>query len=500
MQLTPGLPEFAARYAAGRPVLVWTSLISDLETPVSAMLKLADGRPNSFLFESVEGGAARGRYSFIGLKPDLIWRCFGNRAEVNRKARSDAGAFAPVEGGALASLRALIAECRVETPEPLPPMASGLFGYLGYNMVGLMERLPDDNPDALQIPDGMLLRPTVMCIFDNIADRVTVVTPVWPEPGVAAAAAYDRARERLGDVVADFERSLPHRREAAEVVQELPAPQANMSRADCLRMIETAKEYIRAGEIFQVVPSMRLRLPFRLPPFSLYRALRRLNPSPFLFFLDFGGFSVVGSSPEVLVRLRDGKVTIRPLAGTRRRGATAAEDAKLAAELLADPKERAEHLMLLDLARNDVGRVARIGTVRVTEQMVIERYSHVMHICSHVEGEIDPRYDAMDALVAGFPAGTLSGAPKVRAMELIDELESERRNLYGGAVGYFAGDGSMDTCIVLRTAVVKDGEMVVQAGCGVVADSDPAAEHQEILDKARALFRAAEEAVRFARG
>src|SRR6266852_5487434 len=201
MQLTPGLPEFAARYAAGRPVLVWTSLISDLETPVSAMLKLADGRPNSFLFESVEGGAARGRYSFIGLKPDLIWRCFGNRAEVNRKARSDAGAFAPVEGGALASLRALIAECRVETPEPLPPMASGLFGYLGYNMVGLMERLPDDNPDALQIPDGMLLRPTVMCIFDNIADRVTVVTPVWPEPGVAAA--YDRARERLGDVVAD---------------------------------------------------------------------------------------------------------------------------------------------------------------------------------------------------------------------------------------------------------------------------------------------------------
>jgi anthranilate synthase component 1 len=500
MQLTPGFADFAERYAAGRPVLVWTSLISDLETPVSAMLKLADGRPNSFLFESVEGGAARGRYSFIGLKPDLIWRCFGNRAEVNRKARSDAAAFEPVAGDALASLRALIAECGVATPEPLPPMASGLFGYLGYNMVALMERLPDENPDTLAIPDGMLLRPTVMCIFDNIADRVTVVTPVWPEAGLSATAAYDRARERLGDVVADFERSLPHRREGGEAVQELPAPQANMSRADCLAMIETAKEYIRAGEIFQVVPSMRLRVPFRLPPFSLYRALRRLNPSPFLFFLDYGGFSVVGSSPEVLVRLRDGKVTIRPLAGTRRRGATAAEDAKLAAELLADPKERAEHLMLLDLARNDVGRVAKIGTVKVTEQMVIERYSHVMHICSHVEGQIDPRYDAMDALVAGFPAGTLSGAPKVRAMELIDELEIERRNLYGGAVGYFAGDGSMDTCIVLRTAVVKDGAMVVQAGCGVVADSDPAAEHQEILDKARALFRAAEEAVRFARG
>src|SRR5690348_4283964 len=499
MQIVPDFAEFSRSYAAGKPVLVWTSLVSDLETPVSAMLKLADGRPNSFLFESVEGGAARGRYSFIGLKPDLIWRCFGNRAEVNRKARSDANAFEPAAGGALASLRALIAACRIETPAPLPPMASGLFGYLGYNMVGLMERLPDDNPDMLAIPDGIMLRPTVVCIFDNIADRVTVVTPVWPEAGIAASAAYDRARERLGDVLADFERSLPHRREGAEAVQELPAPEANMTRAECMQMVETAKEYIRAGEIFQVVPSMRLRVPFRLPPFSLYRALRRLNPSPFLFFLDYDGFSVVGSSPEVLVRLRDGKVTIRPLAGTRRRGATAAEDAALAEELLADPKERAEHLMLLDLARNDVGRVAVTGTVKVIEQFVIERYSHVMHISSHVEGQAAPKVEALDALMAGFPAGTLSGAPKVRAMEIIDELEPERRNLYAGGIGYFAGDGSMDTCIVLRTAIVKDGKMVVQAGCGVVADSDPAAEYQEIQDKARALFRAAEEAVAFAR-
>jgi anthranilate synthase component I len=499
MQLAPGFDPFKERYDAEKPVLVWTSLISDLETPVSAMLKLADGRPNSFLFESVEGGATRGRYSFIGLKPDLIWRCRGDKAEINRKARFDAEAFEPAPGGALQSLRALIAECRVETPAPLPPMASGLFGYIGYNMVSLMERLPDTKPDKLDIADGLFLRPSVICIFDTILDSVTLVTPVWPESGLSASAAYDRARERLADIITDFERSLPHRREAAEVVRELPPPEANMTRVDCLAMVEQAKEYIRAGEIFQVVPSMRLRVPFRLPPFALYRALRRLNPSPFLFFLDFGSFSVVGSSPEVLVRLRDGKVTIRPLAGTRRRGATAVEDAALAEELLADPKERAEHLMLLDLARNDVGRVAKIGTVRVTEQMVIERYSHVMHICSHVEGAIDPRHDAMDALVAGFPAGTLSGAPKVRAMEIIDELETERRNLYGGAVGYFAGDGSMDTCIVLRTAVVKDGEMVVQAGCGVVADSDPAAEHQEILDKARALFRAAEEAVRFAR-
>ncbi|HXM85961.1 MAG TPA: chorismate-binding protein, partial [Stellaceae bacterium] len=376
---------------------------------------------------------------------------------------------------------------------------AGLFGYLGYGVVKLVEKLPDKNLDTLGIPDGMFLRPSIVCIFDNIADRIAVVTPAWPEKSVSAQAAYDAARARLADTLAEFERSLPQRREAAEATQELPPPQANMSRAQCLDMIEQAKEYIRAGEIFQVVPSMRLSVPFKLPPFALYRALRRLNPSPFLFFLDYGAFAVVGSSPEILVRLRDGKVTIRPLAGTRRRGKDAEEDKSLAEELLADPKERAEHLMLLDLARNDVGRVAKIGTVHVVEQFVIERYSHVMHISSHVEGRIDPKYQAIDALLAGFPAGTLSGAPKVRAMEIIDELETEKRNLYGGGIGYFAGDGSMDTCIVLRTAIVKDGRMVVQAGCGVVADSDPAKEHQEILDKARALFRAAEEAVSFAR-
>jgi anthranilate synthase component 1 len=500
MQVAPGFAEFAERYEAGRAVLVSTSLVSDLETPVSAMLKLADGRPMSFLFESVEGGERIGRYSMIGLKPDLIWRCHGDCAELNRHSRTAPDAFEPQPGSALASLRALIAECRVETPPHLPPMASGLFGYMGYGMVGLMERIPDTKPDRLGIPDGCLLRPSVVCIFDNIADSVTLVTPAWPNQDLSARAAYDLARERLADVLADFERNLPYRREAPEAMQELPPPSANMTRAECMRMVETAKEYIRAGEIFQVVPSMRFSVPFRLPPFALYRALRRLNPSPFLFFLDFGGFSVVGSSPEILVRLRDGRVSIRPLAGTRRRGATPEEDALLAAELLADPKERAEHLMLLDLARNDVGRVAEVGTVRVTEQMAIERYSHVMHICSHVEGRLAPGHLALDALCAGFPAGTLSGAPKVRAMEIIDELEPERRNLYGGAIGYFAGDGSMDTCIVLRTAIVKDGEMLVQAGCGVVADSNPAAEHQEILDKSRALFRAAEEAVKFARG
>jgi anthranilate synthase component 1 len=498
MEISPAYEEFARRRAAAKPVLVWTDLVADLDTPVSAMMKLARGQPMSFLFESVEGGERIGRYSIIGLKPDLIWRCFRHEAEINRRALDNPAAFEKDIGGALESLRALIAECRVESEAPLPPMAAGLFGYLGYSTVGLIEKLPDANPDTLGIPDGILVRPTIVCIFDNVFGTATVVTPVWPSD-TPVRDAYDAAGERLAAVIRDFDQGFPARRLSDEQPRATPAPQTNMTREQCLAMVETAKEYIRAGEIFQVVPSMRFTVPFAQPPFALYRALRRLNPSPFMFFLDYGDFAVVGSSPEIMVRLRDGEVSIRPLAGTRRRGLTVEEDKRLEDELLADPKERAEHLMLLDLARNDVGRVATIGSVHVAEQFVIERYSHVMHICSHVAGKIDPRYQAIDALLAGFPAGTLSGAPKVRAMEIIDELEPERRNLYGGAIGYFSGDGSMDTCIVLRTAIVKDGKMVVQAGCGVVADSNPAAEYQEIHDKARALLRAAEDTVRFAK-
>ena len=497
MEISPAFEEFERRRATGKPVLMSTDLIADLDTPVSAMMKLADSQPMSFLFESVEGGERIGRYSIIGMKPDLIWRCFRNEAQINRRALDNPAAFAKENKAALESLRALIAECRVENDGKLPPMASGLFGYLGYSTVGLIERLPDNNPDTLGIPDGILVRPTIVCIFDNVSGSVTVVTPVWP--GAAPTReAYEAARDRLSAVMRDLDKSLPAWHASDEKTAEVAAPRGNMTREQCLAMVETAKEYIRAGEVFQVVPSMRFTMAFALPPFALYRALRRLNPSPFLFYLNYGDFAVVGSSPEIMVRLRDSKVEIRPLAGTRRRGKTQEEDKQLEEELLADPKERAEHLMLLDLARNDVGRVAKVGSVHVAEQFVIERYSHVMHICSHVEGSIDPKYDAIDALLAGFPAGTLSGAPKVRAMEIIDELEPERRNLYGGAIGYFSGDGSMDTCIVLRTAIVKDGKMIVQAGCGVVADSDPAAEHQEIQDKARALLRAAEDAGRFA--
>jgi anthranilate synthase component 1 len=497
MTINPTLGEFARIYDAGKPQVVWTTLIADLDTPVSAMLKLADGRPNAFLFESVERGV-RNRYSFVGLKPDLIWRCVHGKAEINRRARVDANAFEPCPDHPLDSLRALIEECRFELPANLPPMASGLFGYMGYDMVRQMERLPDANPDVLGIPDAVFLRPTIVAVFDSLEDSVTLFTPVWPEKGVSVERAFDLAQERLADLVVEFERSVTYRRETGAGHAEIAEPRSNVTRETYLSLVERAKAYIRAGDIFQVVPSQRFALPFKLPPFTLYRALRRLNPSPFLFYLDFGGFAVVGSSPEILVRLRDGIVTIRPIAGTRPRGRDAAEDKAFADDLLADPKELAEHLMLLDLARNDVGRVAQIGTVKVTEKMQIEYYSHVMHIVSNVEGTLDPKHDALAALVAGFPAGTVSGAPKIRAMEIIDELENERRGIYAGAVGYFAANGAMDNCIVLRTALVKDGTMYVQAGGGVVADSDPEAEYQETRSKARALIRAAEEAVRFA--
>lgn len=499
MESRPGTDAFAETYAEGRAQLVWTRLVADLETPVSAFLKLSRNRPDSFLFESVEGGATRGRYSFIGLKPDLIWRCKGARAEINRHALKDRTVFAAEPLPALDSLRQLIEDCRIETPPELPPMAAGLFGYMGYDMVRLMERLPDDNPDALGLPDSLFLRPTVIAIFDNIEDAITLITPVWPAPGIPADQARADADARLAEMVAALDRPLDHPAlQPGASTSPPPVPESNTSREAYHAMVESAKGYVAAGDIFQVVPSQRFSVPFSLPPFALYRALRRLNPSPFLFFLDFGAFAVVGSSPEILVRLRDGTVTIRPIAGTRPRGATTAEDRRLEEELLADPKEISEHLMLLDLGRNDVGRVSEIGSVRVTEKMIIERYSHVMHIVSNVEGRLAPGHGALDALMAGFPAGTVSGAPKVRAMEIIDELETVRRGIYGGSVGYFAANGGMDHCIALRTAVVRQGTVHVQAGGGVVADSDPDSEYQESCNKAKALIRAAEEAVRFA--
>ena len=497
--LPPGFAAFCSAYDAGRGSLVWRRGVADLETPVAAFLKLAHGRPNSFLLESVEGGAARGRYSIIGMEPDLVWRCRDGRAEVNRHVQSAPHAFVPDERPALDSLRATIAEARLDVPASLPPMAGGLVGYLGYDMVRQMERLPQKNVEELGVPEGLLLRPTLFAIFDNVNDELTLAAPVYPRPDTTADAAWEAAQARLAEAEAALERPLP-RPAPPVLLPEQPAPASNFSRSGFIGAVLRSKEYIAAGDAFQIVIAQRFSVPFALPPFALYRALRRINPAPFLFFLDFGGFAVVGSSPEVLVRLRDGIVTIRPLAGTRRRGATYEEDQALEAELLSDPKERAEHLMLLDLGRNDVGRVAALGSVKVTESFGIERFSHVMHISSNVEGKLADGLDALDALVGGFPAGTLSGAPKVRAMEIIEELEPARRNIYAGCIGYFAANGTMDTCIGLRTALVKDGTMYVQAGAGIVADSDPEAEHEECRQKARALFRAAEEAVRFAAG
>lgn len=499
-KLWPAFPAFADAYDAGRPQVVWTRLVADVETPVSAYLKVAGAKNGQcFLLESVEGGAARGRYSVIGLEPDLIWRANGDKAELNRSPDKGDSSFAPDSLGTLQSLRAILDESRIDLPEGLPPMSAGIFGYMGYDTVRLIEKLPEMSPDALGVPDAILIRPTLILIFDSVKDEMTVVTPARPRAGETAQQAYDAAEARLTAVIRLLDAPLPHETARSDQLEALPEPVSNTTPAQYLDMVAKAKAYITAGDIFQVVLSQRFSAPFALPSFALYRALRRLNPSPFLFHLDFGGFSLVGSSPEILVRVRDGVVTIRPIAGTTHRGATQAEDEALARALLADPKERSEHLMLLDLGRNDVGRVAATGTVSVTDQFVIERYSHVMHIVSNVIGTLDTNsHDAIDALMAGFPAGTVSGAPKVRSMEIIAELENAKRGPYAGCVGYFSAGGEMDTCIVLRTAVVKDGMVHVQAGAGITNDSIAENEQQECINKAKAVVRAAEEAVRFA--
>ncbi|MFC3078039.1 anthranilate synthase component I [Phenylobacterium terrae] len=511
MNVEPAFDAFESRYRTGAAQVVWTRLVDDLETPVSAYLKIGQGQPYAFLFESVEGGAWRGRYSVITLGPDIVWRCRGEAAEIAEGADIAAERFRPA-GETLESLRDLVAASRLDIPAGLPPMAAGVFGALGYDMVRLVEPVKDVPADPLDLPDGVMVRPSIVAIFDGVAQEIILTTTV--RAGTAPAReAYEAAIGRLAKVVADLKKPTPP---VAGDGQPLPDRfETPVSRERYREIVERAKEYIRAGDIFQVVPSHRFRAPFPHDPFALYRSLRRSNPSPFLFYLNFGGFQLAGSSPEILVRLRDGKITIRPIAGTRPRGATPEEDRALEAELIADPKERAEHLMLLDLGRNDVGRVAMLGQegrnapppapgqaraphVRVTASFFVERYARVMHLVSNVEGDAPENVDPVDVLMAALPAGTLSGAPKVRAMQIIDELEIEKRGIaYAGAVGYFGADGAVDTCIVLRTACFKDGTMYVQAGGGVVADSDPDAEYDETLHKARALRDAAEEAWRF---
>jgi len=486
MEYHPTFDAFKKNFATGKTQILWQWIPADLETPVSAFLKIAGHAPYSFLLESVEGGATLGRYSAIGLNPDLVWK--------TDKTTKDP----------LTSLREHLNDSKIDVvDDTLPPMvASGLFGYMGYDCVRWVEDIPDTNPDDLNIEDSIMMRPTQMVLFDNVKNMMCLSTPVRDHVNssdIMADDAYAHAQKRLDEIYNKLNNAVDNSLIHSETkIANIPDAQSNITRDDFHQMVIKAKEEILAGEIFQAVLSQRFSLDFDLPAFDLYRSLRRLNPSPFLFYINFDGFAIVGSSPEILVRLRDNKVTIRPIAGTRKRGKDAAEDKRLADDLLSDAKERAEHLMLLDLGRNDIGRVAEKSSVTVTEQFEIENYSHVMHIVSNVEGNLKADKDSIDALFAGFPAGTTSGAPKIRAMEIIDDLEPTRRSFYAGCVGYLDGNGDLDTCIALRTALVKDGKVYVQAGGGVVADSDPEFEYQESINKARAVINAAENAIKLA--
>lgn len=466
--------------------LVSVTRVDDLTTPVAAYLKLAKDRNNAFLLESVEGGSFRGRYSAIGFDPDMVWT-----VEKGRPFLQTAADGTPVADGTdpIASLRRIVEASRLPGLDGTPSIASGLFGYIGYDLIRAIEPLPDNQADdPAGIPEARLIRPRTVIVFDALQQEITAYGRV-PAGGSA-----DTVRKELESLLKELDTPLV----PAKTAQPQSIVPESTFDADAYRAsVARVKDHIRAGDIFQGVLSQRFSTPFTLPPFALYRALRRLNPSPFLFHFQFDGYAVTGSSPEILVRLRDGVVTVRPIAGTRPRGANPAEDAALEADLLADPKERAEHMMLLDLGRNDVGRVVRPGTIRITDREIVERYSHVMHIVSNVEGELADGEDAISALFAGFPAGTVSGAPKVRAMQILDEIEPHRRGYYAGAAGYFSFDGNMDMAITLRTALIRDGQMHVQAGAGIVLDSDPEAERQECINKARALFRAAEQAHRF---
>ncbi|HNQ92194.1 MAG TPA: anthranilate synthase component I [Alphaproteobacteria bacterium] len=476
--------SFLENYKAGKTQLLHDWIVSDLDTPVSVFLKLAEKEDYSFLLESVEGGEQLGRYTIIGYDPDIVWTCKDYRTH---------------QSNPLDDLRNLLNQSRIDvSDETLPPMAtSGLFGYIGYDIIRVAERIPDTNPDPLDIPDSIFVRPRILVIFDNVKHKICIVTPIYTHAAnsdTPAEKALSEARARLEQVKEKIRTPILISSQQSKF-PTLPEPASNMSKQDYFSMIEKGKEYIRAGDIFQFVPSQRFTTDFDLPAFDLYRSLRRLNPSPFLFYIKYPDFSLIGSSPEILVRVRDGKVTIRPIAGTLPRGANAEEDQKLKAALLSDPKELAEHLMLLDLGRNDVGKVSKIGSVKVTEQFFVEFYSHVMHIVSNVEGDLRDDLDSLDALMSGTPAGTVSGAPKIRAMEIIDALEPTKRKFYGGGVGYLAANGNIDSCIALRTCVVKDGKLYVQAGGGVVADSIPENEFQETVNKSKAILRAADDAI-----
>jgi anthranilate synthase component 1 len=496
MKLTPTYEHFEKNYTNEISQLVYCRLAADLDTPVSLMLKLTNGEENSFILESVTGGEIRGRYSIIGMRPDRIWKCAGNESYLKRVEDNEPCTFERQEADPLTSLRKLLSDSYIDIPKDLPQASAGIFGYLGYDTIRLIENLPNLNPDPIGLPDGVFLRPSVVAVLDGAKGEVILVVPVWHNQKNDAKKSYENASKLIAGAVKKLQCEILETRDLGNP-KDIDPPISNFSKSNYLKAVEKAKEYITAGDIFQVVPSQRWTQDFKLPPFSLYRSLRRTNPSPFMFFFNFGDFQVIGASPEILVRVFDNEITIRPIAGTRPRGKTPEEDKALEVELLNDKKELAEHLMLLDLGRNDVGRVSKIGSVTPTEEFIIERYSHVMHIVSNVVGELAPEHDALSAFFAGMPAGTVSGAPKVRAMEIIDELEPEKRGVYGGGVGYFSAAGDMDMCIALRTAILKDQKLYIQAGGGVVYDSVPEDEYMETVHKSNAIRRAAADAAVF---
>jgi anthranilate synthase component 1 len=484
---SPSAQEFLTLASQGNLIPVYREILADMETPVSAFRKIDDGQ-TSFLLESIEGGEKWARYSFLGSGPARIFRCRDRYFEVVSGNRIEQSGESD---DPLAELQALLAAYRpVEVPG-LPRFFGGAVGYLGYDMVRFVEDLPDKNPRDSANWDACFLLTEGLLIFDNMRQKIKVVCNVLLAAGEEPRAAYQRGLARIEALIEQLRRPLPHR-----IAPRHQAPDQvltpNFTPEAFRRAVEDCKEYIRAGDIFQVVLSQRFEGELQADPFDIYRALRTINPSPYMYFLRFGTNLVVGASPEVLVRKEGNQVEVRPIAGTRPRGETPEEDKRLEAELLADPKERAEHIMLIDLGRNDVGRVARGGSVEVSELMVIERYSHVMHIVSNVRGQLREGLDAFDVFRAAFPAGTLSGSPKIRAMEIIDQFEPHRRGVYGGAVGYFSFSGNMDLAIAIRTLMIEKKRILLQAGAGIVADSDPEMEYQETLNKARGVKRAIE--------
>ena len=486
--------KFFKNYNQGIPQIIKKEFIADIETPISSLIKISENEEYSFLLESVEGGDQRGRYSILGCDPDIIWEVNKNKAKVTSLNQDLDLSF--LSEDPIKSLKQLVDFSKINKESNSSPFPV-LVGYLGYPMIQLMEKINLNNPDEINIPDALMIRPKLVAVFDNIKDTINIQTSIYPDKKITAELAYSNANDYINIIIKKLNRDIPKESLFKKNKKLTLDFKSNYTKKEYFNIVDKAKDYIIKGDIFQVVPSQRLKTDYNLSAQTLYRSLRRLNPSPFLVNLNFNNFGLVASSPEILVRLRENNITIRPIAGTRKRGKTINEDIKLSKDLLNDEKEIAEHLMLLDLGRNDVGKVAKIGTVNVTEKMIIEYYSHVMHIVSNVEGKLDLKFDAIDALISGFPAGTVSGAPKIRAMEIIEELENVSRSFYGGAMGYFDSNGDMDTCISLRTGLVKDKKLYIQAGGGIVYDSDPEKEYQETINKANALVVAAEDSYKY---